>query len=303
MKTEGFLGAIAARLHHYRARRLGLRGDVEAALRCTRQAMEAEPLGTDPFGVMARLDPTLPDWQQALTLPGCDDLPASLREEARRYFALESEEAQEALDAPLPDGWNADAYDEQQVQDLFARDPAFLFANLRVAGTDPHVPARLAAAQVFLAQGARHVLDYGAGVGNMGLYFAAAGIERVSLADLSKPILDLASWRFGERGLALPGCHVLSGEALPEGRFDGIAIFDVFEVVPDPASILEECHRALSEGGTLIIAIGLPPPLSGRSWLIGQPAEVALGEACARFGAPFEVGRIRRRALWMFRKP
>ncbi|MBI3783479.1 MAG: class I SAM-dependent methyltransferase [Deltaproteobacteria bacterium] len=68
--------------------------------------------------------------------------------------------------------------------------------------------------------------------------------------------IDISSYAL-ERARA-KGFHVergsLPGLALPEGSFDVITMWDLFEHVPDPASLLTACHRLLKPGGVLAIS-------------------------------------------------
>ncbi len=288
------------RLADARARRAALRGDLAGALEHFRRAAELDPDGMSRWTAATVSVDSKSEWQRALRLPGFEDLRASLACEAAEYFSLSEEEARAALEAPLPAEWAQDRYDAADVRELFARDRAFLFANLRVAATDKHLACRSLAADVFARAGAKRVLDYGSGVGNMAVYFSRRGIPEVACADVSKPILELGTWRFERRGLAKPESYVLGESSLPEASFDGISILDVFEVAPEVEAILDESRSALRAGGRLVLSVGSACASAERRWLVGRPSADVLAAAAVRFGGPLEIHRVRHRVVCVF---
>lgn len=100
-------------------------------------------------------------------------------------------------------------------------------------------------------------MDFGSGIGSLGLLFARHGIE-ATLAEVNPRLNDYARWRFDRRGL--PAEFVdLRREALPEERFDLITAIDVFEHVPAPSATMTSLARALRPGGTIFLHVPVGP--------------------------------------------
>lgn len=102
-------------------------------------------------------------------------------------------------------------------------------------------------------RGVRTCLDFGSGVGSGALMFTLAGIQ-MSLADISRTLLDFAQWRFHQRRLPAAFLH-LREDPLPEDHFDMILAMDVFEHLTDPVTTVEQLWRALRPGGLLFARI------------------------------------------------
>ena len=98
---------------------------------------------------------------------------------------------------------------------------------------------------------ARTVLDFGSGVGSLGLLMAQHGFD-VTLAEINASLSDYARWRFDRRGLSARFLGVGS-EALPEAAFDFVSAVDVLEHLPDPRAALRSLAAALRPGGTLFV--------------------------------------------------
>jgi len=90
-------------------------------------------------------------------------------------------------------------------------------------------------------------LDYGAGIGSVGIYFARAGFA-VTLADVSEPLQRYAEWRFRRRGLHADFIN-LNMTGLPEGRFDVVTALDVLEHVARPGDVVGSIARSMKVGG------------------------------------------------------
>jgi len=92
----------------------------------------------------------------------------------------------------------------------------------------------------------RRVLDLGCGEGATLVHLGAP--EGAVGVDLFEEKVAFARTR-------LPGCRFVtaSGEALPfaDGDFDQVLVRDVIHHVPDPARLLDECHRVLAPGGRI----------------------------------------------------
>ncbi len=112
-------------------------------------------------------------------------------------------------------------------------------------------------ALVFLAKhhlplkGWRRVYDFGCGIGTDALFLATRGYE-VTLVDVESPAFRFARHRFERRGL--PGRFVESTEPLPspDGEYDVVVCFDVFEHLPDPVAAAARLTKALRKNGILV---------------------------------------------------
>lgn len=86
------------------------------------------------------------------------------------------------------------------------------------------------------------------GVGHGGLLKHAAVYFNVEGLDISHRAVARLTGEFGSRVRQAD----ITSEALPAGRYDAIAIFNVLEHLHHPGSVLEKCFRALKDGGVLI---------------------------------------------------
>jgi cyclopropane fatty-acyl-phospholipid synthase-like methyltransferase len=136
----------------------------------------------------------------------------------------------------------------------------------------------------FLARAAgegcfRTYLDFGAGIGSLGIYFAHMGLE-VTLADISPHLLDYAAWRFRRRGLKLNTIDLGKG-GLPEDRFDLVTSLDVFEHLPDPQAVLRSVAASMKQGG--LFAFNVAPKDANYPQHVSCYEDVAWGVRAAGF--------------------
>lgn len=102
-----------------------------------------------------------------------------------------------------------------------------------------------------LSAGYRRVYDFGCGVGTDGLFLASRGYE-VTLVDVDGPAFGFAQHRFRRR--SLPARFRVSSSLLPEpdGVYDVIVCFDVFEHLPDPIGAARRLVAGLRKDGILV---------------------------------------------------
>jgi SAM-dependent methyltransferase len=94
------------------------------------------------------------------------------------------------------------------------------------------------------------LLDIGAGIGQF-LAEARDTFHTVDGTELSTQAIAIAQKTFG---ITLrPG--TLEGLALPAANYDTVTAMHVLEHVHEPGAFLAECHRLLSPGGRLFIAV------------------------------------------------
>ena len=193
-------------------------------------------------------------WEAALARPGYGSLYQSMVAELAEYlgqsFAL--------VDAACTAGAESVAQDWKQRQlhkgspaaeilEFYRTTNSYLFDLTTFNSQYPH--ARTLAALVCMGKerGLKRVLDFGSGIGSVGLFFAANGFE-VALADVSEPLLKYAAWRFENRGLRVQIIN-LNQQKLPEDAFDMVTAFDVFEHLAQPGSALGSLADSLKVGG------------------------------------------------------
>ena len=99
------------------------------------------------------------------------------------------------------------------------------------------------------AEGHRQLLDFGSGVGVTAQLFAALGYE-VTLADVSRPLLDFAQWRLDRRGVKASYVHLPA--ELPVAHYDVVNALDTLGHVPDAHVTAGQLHRCLVTGGLLV---------------------------------------------------
>jgi 2-polyprenyl-3-methyl-5-hydroxy-6-metoxy-1,4-benzoquinol methylase len=95
------------------------------------------------------------------------------------------------------------------------------------------------------------VYDFGCGVGTDGLFLASHGYD-VTLVDIDGPAFHFAKHRFARRGLQARFLTSSSPLPEPDGSYDAIVCFDVFEHLPDPLTAARRLVRALRPGGLLL---------------------------------------------------
>lgn len=147
-----------------------------------------------------------------------------------------------------------DASDERALRNFYATSRAFIY-DLMYSGTNltsflllDHI------GQVLKGFAAKHVLDYGGGVGTLALYLMASGFK-VTYADLAGTLLNFSRERFKNRGMTIQIIHL---DELEQGdcsaQYDAITCFEVFEHIPDPLQSVRIMHRLLKPGGHLLIS-------------------------------------------------
>jgi SAM-dependent methyltransferase len=99
--------------------------------------------------------------------------------------------------------------------------------------------------------GYRRVYDFGCGVGTDALFLASQGYD-VTLVDVDGPALEFARHRFKRRGLQACFLVSTSPSPKPDGVYDVIVCFDVFEHLPDPLGSAQRLISALRPGGLLV---------------------------------------------------
>jgi len=107
-------------------------------------------------------------------------------------------------------------------------------------------------------------LDYGAGVATASLMFAKMG-WKVAIADVSRPLLDFASWRFRQRGVDAEVID-LNDAGIGVGKYDLVTAYNTMAHVDQLAPCLTAIHAALKPGGLFIFDVDTRQKGTGNEW-------------------------------------
>lgn len=196
-------------------------------------------------------------WAEALASPGCAELRRGLVAELAAYLG-QPEALVEARcrggAAELARAWaEAAPARPAQIAAFYRGADAYLYDLTwwHALADDESALAQVEALEVAQAHHARAALDFGSGIGSLGLLLARHGVE-VTLAEVNPRLQDYARWRFARRGCA---ATFLDGgaETLPAAAFDFVSAVDVLEHLPNPAATLARLAAALRPGGTLFV--------------------------------------------------
>ena len=193
------------------------------------------------------------------------DLRASLVGELAAYLDKPKEEVLERCRAgadELAEAWRAaDPRTAEEVAAFYEQTDAYLYDLTwwHALAEDESALAGVEAFEAAVGHRARTVLDFGSGIGSLGLLMARHGLD-VTLAEINPTLSDYARWRFDLRGLSASFLNAGS-EALPGAAFDFVSAVDVLEHLPDPRAALRILAAALRPGGTLFVH--LPPEADG----------------------------------------
>ncbi len=209
-------------------------------------------------------------WAAGLTLPGQRDLQTSLVGELAAYLDLPPATVEarcRTAAADLARHWHAAAPTTPADIRAFYRQTDLYLYDLTWWHTlheDASALVQAEALRTALSRGAQTVLDFGSGIGSLGLLMASHGLT-VSLTDINPVLNAYACWRFARRSLTVQLCEpaddVLADNSayLPSATFDFISAVDVFEHLPDPQATMATLCAALRPGGTLFIHLPSQP--------------------------------------------
>ncbi len=94
-------------------------------------------------------------------------------------------------------------------------------------------------------------IDYGSGIGTLGIYLNKNGIS-CDFADVSETNLKFIAERLHRRGLNQSQLINLTREELPTDQYDFITAFDVIEHIAAPLSFIGDATARLRNGGLFI---------------------------------------------------
>ncbi len=202
-------------------------------------------------------------WTEALARPGHHSLYESMVTELAEYLG----ETPATVAAACAAGAEsvAQEWKERQlhkgsppaeVVEFYRTTRTYLFDLTTFNSEYRHAAALEALVGMAKKRGLTRVLDFGSGIGSVGLFFAQNGME-VALTDVSEPLMEYAAWRFKVRGLKLRLIN-LNREELPKGAFDVVTAFDVLEHLPQPPESLRALAASMKPGG--LIALNVEGP-------------------------------------------
>jgi SAM-dependent methyltransferase len=143
-----------------------------------------------------------------------------------------------------------------EVVEFYRTTKSYLFDLTAFNSDYPHTATLEALLRMAKRRGLTQVLDFGSGIGSVGIFFAQNGME-VSLADVSEPLQKYVAWRFQVRGLKLKLID-LNCEELPRNSFEVVTAFDVLEHLAKPAETLRSLAASMRTGG--LIALNVEEP-------------------------------------------
>jgi SAM-dependent methyltransferase len=203
------------------------------------------------------IERSLADEWAGLIAPDDGDVRLQLVREAADFLGLHPDEAWQRLRGAgdrFRHEWMRsvdDPRDESVLTRFYNQSDTELFELIEWHATDPIHYRTLVVRDLALGRRGRSFLDYGSGIGNDALAFAAAGFH-VTLADISDCLLEFAAWRCRRRGFAVSTID-LKRHMPPPQAFDVVVCFDVLEHIPNPMRVVRVIRRALRDDGLAVI--------------------------------------------------
>ncbi len=196
-------------------------------------------------------------WTDALILPGEVDLQSSLIFELARYLGKPVEQVKmrcSTAAADLAQVWrNCRPSTHEEIDHFYQQADTYIYDLTwrHTLAIDDDALIQVEALETALSYHASNVLDFGSGIGSLGLLLARNGLN-VTLADVNPFLINYASWRFDRRGMNAQFID-LRLNPLPLAAFDFISAIDVFEHLSDPRTTLVRLASSLRPGGVLFI--------------------------------------------------
>jgi ubiquinone/menaquinone biosynthesis C-methylase UbiE len=138
----------------------------------------------------------------------------------------------------------------------------WVFQNLFLTGDNVRLVAQQPVIRGFLPPSAECALDAGAGSGEYTRRLLLPRARQVVALDISEASLHRLRSRLKAPEAERCRLAAASLDCLPcgDGRFDLVLCSEVLEHCEDDRAVLRELARVLRPGGTLVIAVPVPPP-------------------------------------------
>ena len=145
--------------------------------------------------------------------------------------------------------------DEREIERFSTAAPNWWDYNGEFKALHEINPVRLAFIRTHAVLTGRNVLDVGCGGGLIAEGLASDG-ARVTAIDMSEQALKVARDHLGVSGLTVEYRQATVEKIAFErpGAFDAVTCMELVEHVPDPASIVNACSRAVKPGGHVFFA-------------------------------------------------
>jgi 2-polyprenyl-3-methyl-5-hydroxy-6-metoxy-1,4-benzoquinol methylase len=140
----------------------------------------------------------------------------------------------------------------------------------------------------------KRVLDHGCGSG-YGAALLAETAREVQAVDVDEGAIDHARQRFQRGNLTFGRIHPTAPLPFPDGAFETVVSFQVFEHVRNVAHYLSETRRVLEPGGSLLLATPdrtlrlLPLQKPWNRWHVREYSARTLTKVLSRFFSHVEV--------------
>ncbi len=195
-------------------------------------------------------------WTRVMA-PRTGDIRTELLAEAAEFLGIPIDEAWRrhagAADR-FNQEWTAsvgDVADDQALTRFYNESKSVLFELIEWHASDAIHYRTLIVADLAGRRPGRLYLDYGSGIGSDAMVFAEAGFK-VTLADISDPLLAFASWRLRRRGFDVDTID-LKREKPPRNRYDVAVCFDVLEHIPHPLRVVRTIRDSMRNEGLLVV--------------------------------------------------
>lgn len=156
-------------------------------------------------------------------------------------------------DKVLKSEWDANfpgGYRKEKLKKFYESATGFIYDCMSNHARPAQLELLGSLAEVCRENALKRLLDYGAGVGTLCIFFKRLGFD-ITYADVQGETFKFAQWRFKQRNLDIPMLFADEVDLSSLG-LDGIISLEVLEHVPDPPKLLKRFHAALSPGKILI---------------------------------------------------